>query len=263
VTSHRIDVDSLLDRHRERFRRLLRAIVAEEEGQDPFAVSLDDYLRLSEDERFELVRRATAIAWDRVERELTSHRLAWLVLVGNDIVASSDDPASIPTPAGVLAYGRDKGLVGYLFTADLIEELPSTADWVPIRGADRYPTLPMAIERDGDFYAVTADLDTGSHVTVIDRDLLRNEPETWLAGRHLGQPFFWSPVRARLRVATTGGSALDEALPAWQVRDWSSSPFVRINPSRRVLAGRDLLRAFGLHVVLRASDGRSEIAGSG
>jgi hypothetical protein len=89
VASEDIDIDKLLDRHRDRFRRLIRAIVAEEEGEDPFRTPLERYLALGEEERFEMVRRATAMAWERVEHELAARAAAWLVLVGEEVVLAS------------------------------------------------------------------------------------------------------------------------------------------------------------------------------
>jgi hypothetical protein len=41
------EIDQLLDRHRDKFRRLLRAIAAEEEGPDPFSFSLSRYRKLA------------------------------------------------------------------------------------------------------------------------------------------------------------------------------------------------------------------------
>lgn len=260
MSTDSIDVDRLLERHRERFRRLIQVIVAEEEGEDPFRISLAEYLRRSEPERFELVRRASTIARDRVERELRSSGAAWLVLVGDEVVVRSDDLGALPTTEEVLDHGRARDLVPYLFTAELIEELPGTAPWAPLRGVDRYPTLSMAVHPvDGDATAIVADLDTGSHITLVDHDLAGVETTLWLSGRHLGQTFFWSPMRLDCELATTAGSSVRKELPAWQVRDWATSPFVRINASRRVLVGRDLLRAFGLHLVLRADDGTTEV----
>lgn len=263
MTSPDIDVDSLLDRHRDRFRRLIRAIVAEEVGEDPFRITCERYLELTDEGRFDLVRRATAIAWDRVEHELAARGAAWLVLVGDDIVAESHDPGSVPPPDVVLEMGRARGRVAYLFTADLVEELEPVSSWTELHGADRYPTLPVALA-DGasEPIGIVADLDTGAHVTLIDHDVVRAQTSLWASGRHLGRPFFWSPARVELGLRTTSGSTISRSLAVWQVRDWPKSPFVRINPKRRMLVGRDLLRAFGLTLVLRAPEGETEIANS-
>jgi hypothetical protein len=260
MTSPNMDVDSLLDRHRDRFRRLIRAIVAEEEGEDPFRVPSSRYLELRDDERFALVRRATAIAWDRVERELSSRGAAWVVLVGDEVVAESADPTSVPTPDEVLEMGKAKGRVAYLFTAELLEELEPVSTWTPLRGTDRYPTIPLRL-LVADPLVVVADLDTGAHVTLLDWELTGASTRLWLSGRHLGRPFYWSPARVEIELRTTSETMLRRSVAVWQVRDWSGSPFVRINPSRRMLVGRDLLRAFGLRLVLRASEGETEVTG--
>lgn len=43
------------------------------------------------------------------------------------------------------------------------------------------------------------------------------------------------------------------------IHRWESSPFVRINARRKALAGRDLLRAFGLRIRLDAPRETTEI----
>jgi hypothetical protein len=43
------------------------------------------------------------------------------------------------------------------------------------------------------------------------------------------------------------------------IRGWSSSPFVRVNPARRALVGRNVLMRLGLRVLLRADDRRTSI----
>lgn len=64
------DIDRLLDRHRDKLKRLLQSIVAEEEGPDPLSFSLSRYRALPEAERTHLIRRAGAILRDRVDEEL-------------------------------------------------------------------------------------------------------------------------------------------------------------------------------------------------
>ena len=133
------EVDTLLDRHRDRFRRLLQVIVAEEEGEDPFRYPLAWYRDLPDDQKLTLIRRASTIARDRVKRELRARGAAWLVLVGDEIAVASADPWAIPSPEEVLRLGEPRGLVAFLFEAPLVEEVPSTAPWSPLRGGDHYP----------------------------------------------------------------------------------------------------------------------------
>ena len=109
------DVDALLDRHRERFRRVLEEIAAEEAGEDPFEFPLDRFQALGEDEKAALVERASILARTRVEREFERRRVAWLIVVGGDVVAASSDLTTLPSPEEVLRYGEPTGRVAYLF----------------------------------------------------------------------------------------------------------------------------------------------------
>lgn len=244
-----IEVDQLLDRHRDKFKRLLRVIAAEEEGPDPFSFPLVRFRELAESERFDLVRRAGIIARDRVDEELRAREATWIVLVGDQVVAESKDLGPCPSAEDVLAMGASENLVAFLFEAPLVEEIASTSAWTPLATSDAYPTVPVVIEGE----AVVADLDTGSHATFIDGRRLPTGAVTWFEGRHLGQAFHWTPGRARFAISG-GGTPLERELPTRFVHAWHASPFVRINGKRIALVGRDFMRAFGLRLRLSTPD---------
>lgn len=254
-------MDELLDRHRDRFRRLIDEIVAEEREPDPFRVTLDAYLASGDAERAELIARAGRRRRQRIEQAMSDTRATWVVLLGDDVVLTSRDRESIPTPEEIIALGRARNLVPFLFEAALVEELPFRSSWAPtdigVRG-DTYPTLPLKVGTQD----LVADLDTGAHGTFLDHQLAedRDASHVWFEGMHLGASFRWRPGRVAVEVGLEGGELRCVLLPVRWVRDWSHSPFVRVNPTRTALAGRDLLRAIGVTVVLRASIAESLLA---
>ena len=223
--------------------------MAAEEGPDPFSFPLSRFRKLSDAERLELVKRADLIAGDRVEEELRKRGAAWIVLVSDQVVAESREIGSCPTPEEVLAMGEEQDLVAYLFEAPLVEELSSTSRWAPLAGADAYPTLPISLFGE----VIRADLDTGSHGTFVGASHLPVEGPTWFPGRHLGERFYWTPSIARFSLLA-GEAAISREVPTRFVAEWATSPFVRINPSRQALIGRDFLRAFGLRLRLSTPD---------
>ncbi len=251
-----LDVDDILDRHRERFRALVREIVEEERGESPLALSLAEYLSRSSAERALVFERAATLLRDRVESELARRGATWLVFVDGHVVLSSNDRDSLPSMDEVLALGRASDRVPFLFEAPLIEELASSSDWSAVESGirgDRYPTIPLEIMG----LACIADLDTGSHGTFLDDSFgasTSRDDALWFIGHHLGRQFYWSPDSVRVRVRLGDGSERDAPLPIRRVRSWASSPFVRLNPLRRMLAGRDLLRGLHLALDLRAAE---------
>jgi len=256
------EIDELLDRHRDRFRQVIRTIIAEEAGEDPFKLPLHRFRELSDHERAELVRRAAIIARSRFEREIRATNAAWVIVVAGEVMAGSPDPRSIPSPEEVLQYGAEQDLVAYLFEASLIEELvPSIARWAELGGADFYPTLPLALADSdtSEHLRVVADLDTGSHTTFIDANLIRTPAPTWFVGYHLGEAFLWSPVMVDVALSSGEGNTLHRLVPLRQVCDWSTSPFIKIHAHRQALVGRDFLREFSLSVVLRAPAAETEV----
>ena len=62
-----------------------------------------------------------------------------------------------------------------------------------------------------------------------------------------------------IALGRTAGAPLRKRMPVRVVRDWSGSPFTRINPKRRALVGRDFLRALSLSLVLRAPGAETEV----
>ena len=93
------------------------------DGEDPFTFPLERFQSLGEDPKAALVERASILARARVEREFERRRVAWLILVGGDVVAASSDVTTLPSPEEVLRYGEPTGRVAYLFEAPLIEEV--------------------------------------------------------------------------------------------------------------------------------------------
>lgn len=69
----------------------------------------------------------------------------------------------------------------------------------------------------------------------------------------------WTIAAAEIEVTDSEGASVERRIAVRLVKDWTSSPFVRINPKRRALVGRDILRAFSLEVSLRAGPAVTEI----
>jgi hypothetical protein len=234
------------------------------EKADPFQFPLQRFSELTDDERVLLIRRARAAASDRIRTELEERGAAWIVLVGNDVVASSKSPWTIPSPEEVLQMGEPKGLVAYLFSGLLIEESkPVTSMWSKTRyyedkDRDQYPTIPLAVHHlNGTSILLDADLDTGSPVTFIDADLIGVVGQkSWHSDIHLQQNYEWVPMLVSVSIETSAGVSNTKPVRALVVRNWKASSFVKINPARRMLVGRNLLRAFSLQLELRA--GRAE-----
>ena len=113
------EIDALLERHRERFRRFVSELVDDDRHPDPFRVPFDAFAAAADPERIELVTRAARLGRHRVEHALADLRATWIVLVGDEVVTSSRDRETMPTPEEVVALGRARGLAPYLFEAPL------------------------------------------------------------------------------------------------------------------------------------------------
>ena len=202
------------------------------------------------------MRRAGIIARDRVDEELRRRGAAWIVLVGDHVVADSREIGPCPSTDEVLAMGAGEDRVAFLFESPLIEEIPSTSQWAPIARNDAYPTIPVTIGGE----SIVADLDTGSHATFIDGKHLRHEVTTWFEGRHLGQAFHWAPGRAEFAVSAGESRLQRQPRPASFILGTNRLSCVSMQ-SEELLVGRDFMRAFGLRLRLSTPESSTSIEG--
>jgi len=104
---------------------------------------------------------------------------------------------------------------------------------------------------------LVSDLDTGASSTFLDYDFLRSldllQPASgdyYELARHLGQIYQYvsKPLRVQLRSRTGKIYSCDAMVNC--VPEWQASPFVKINPNRVVLVGRDLMLVLKPKVLL-------------
>jgi hypothetical protein len=237
---------------------------------DPFAMSYDDGLALSEEERIALTRRAHALREDLLEREFRERGATWIIMAGDDIVASGPDIEGCPDDPSLAEVGRRTGRFPFLFTRILVEDEASRAPWASLGRGDAYPTLATYFGRPGaddELFAgavTVADLDTGSPAVFAPWEVGLNEgwsptSMVWRKDRHLGMDYEWRPCRAVVGVVDAAGGRRRAEMTVIAVRNWAGGPFVRVNANRRALVGRNLLMALGLRVLLLADSRETDV----
>jgi hypothetical protein len=125
------DIDQLILRHRDKLSRLLRSIVAEEEGTYTYSFSIARFRDHPASDRLDLVRRAGLIARESDDEDLSERGGAWIIIMGDRVIAESKDVGSCPSADEVLAMGEGEDRVAFLFEAPLVEEVPSSSRWMP------------------------------------------------------------------------------------------------------------------------------------
>lgn len=237
---------------------------------DPFAMSYEEFVALPEDEQIAVTRRAHALREDLLEREFRGRGAGWIVMAGDDIVASGADVETCPDDQSLEAIGRRTGRVPFLFTRILVEEAVGRVPWASLGRGDAYPTLSAYFGPPGvgdelfEGAATLADLDTGSPVVFVPWEATTNAgwlpaSMVWRKDRHLGQDYEWRPCRIAVGVADAAGRRRRGEMTVIAVRSWERGPFIRVNRNRRALVGRNLLVALGLRVLLLADSRETEV----
>ena len=207
--------------------------------------------------------KEVSLHWKKHEKWITSEMKergwVWCVVVGTKLVAGSSDLDEYPTDESLIAIGKRFNLVPFAYGGVPSPEesrVPRVrSEWSSTKyPKDWYPTLEVRINGE----VLREDLDTGSYCTYVSDKLVskgwlnftRNDAE------HLGKRYDYFVRSVPVEIVDAAGVSVARSLPVAVVEDWGGSAFVEINPQRRCLLGRDLLRAFDMVLVL--DSGRRE-----
>lgn len=267
--------EQLVERYLQQAQPLLRQKISELVEQqvesltdeDPFQVSFTEFTSMGEKEQDEL-RCAALRRYGRwVDGELERREVAWILVVGGEVVDYGTDLGTLPTKTDAYRAAQQKGLAPFLFTKEpVVEEGPApspTSIWSALAPDDAYPTLSILVARPDlpdtalvlQALRVFADFDTGSPAVFLSQDDVRNcgvnlDNLMPLTRFHLGRPYHYVIPTMRVAVPTQANTLPSAVFQVYAVRDWSNSPLTLVNPSRRALMGRNMLLRLGLEVNL-------------
>lgn len=143
-----------------------------------FTLSFKEYLALSDEEREKIQLSIYQSKKEWINAELSQREAEWILVCGGEVVESSDTLRNYPSREKLMALGKERGVVPFVFVkAPLIEE---ESEWAVLPHADFYPTLPIVIgARDctaeklvEDGIACIADFDSGSPYLFFNYDML-------------------------------------------------------------------------------------------
>lgn len=239
---------------------------------DPaFNMTFRNYLSLSATERRALVIEAQERRRDWLRFQLEARQAAWILVIGGQVVKSSQRLDDYPTPERLMKLGTEHDRIPFVFTRPpLFEEIP----WSALPGDDFYPTLALTIGA-GDWedaqmpaqgHYLNADFDTGSPYLFLSWDWLLSLglvtatpvdfPQTW---HHLGRQYVYYTRLLRVGVADESGTIRSLPVACECVEDWQESPLCEVNSTRQALAGRNLLLGFPLTLKLDGAIRRTQI----
>jgi len=234
-------------------------------------LTLDEYERLSIKEKGELQRGLKEKNHLWLQEKFSTLKAAWLVVIDSEVFNWGKTLKNLPLAKQNVEIYHQTGKFPFIFINDdfmLIEESMST--WHATKDSgDFYPTLPVTLSSASGVVELVGDFDTGASGTFVDFDFLQDhnlfQPEPgdyYELARHLNQLYRGVPKSLRFQLTSKTGEPFAFETLIYCVPDWRLSPFVKINPNRVALIGRDLLLALKPKVVLDFAQCLTEIAGS-
>ena len=202
--------------------------------------------------------------WQRhglwITKELTRRKHLWGVVCGENIVASSDDLFDFPDEEALQRLGLDHNLIPFAYSLPLPpEQNNGSHQWNATKyPKDFYPCIRLRLTD-----IVSDDFDTGAIQTHVSDELvpvgLLDAVRGAAAGVHLGQSYRSVTKNIKVCLIAEDGTERESNLTVSVVKDWQNSPFVDVNGRRKILIGRDILRAFKVEISLNSVSMKSTI----
>lgn len=198
-----------------------------------------------------------AAHWEKhghwITQELTRRQWLWGVVCAERMIDGSGDLFQYPNEDELIRMGEEHNLIPFAYSQPVLpEDSPPPANWNRTLAADDYyPTLNIKL---GDV-VLEDDFDTGALQTLVAEELVKRSfldaiRDSRGTSSHLGEPYQYRTKQVKVTITDSDGAVQTKDLPVAVVQDWGNSPFVKVNPHRRVLLGRDILRAFKVEVCL-------------
>jgi len=231
-------------------------------------LTLDEYERLSIKEKGELQRGLKEKNHLWLQKKFSMLKAAWLVVIDGEVFDWGKSLKNLPLAKQNVAIFRQTGKFPFIFiNDDLLAIEESTSAWHTTKDpGDFYPTLPVTLSSASGVVELIGDFDTGASGTFVDFDFLRDQnllrPEAgdyYELARHLNQLYRGVPKSLRFQLTSKTDEPFAFETLIYCVPDWRLSPFVKINPNRVALIGRDLMLALKPRVLLDFEQRQTEI----
>jgi hypothetical protein len=234
-------------------------------------LTLEEFEHLSLKERAMLQRRLKKQNYDWLQKKFSELGAAWLVVVDSKVITSGKSLKTEPMPPQLVKISRRTGKFPFVFVNDdflAIEESGSAWHSTTDPG-DYYPTLPIILGARSDVVEVVGDFDTGANPSFVDYDFLLAQnlimpvvgefPKT---SHHLNRSYEYVAKFLRFRLSSKEDETRVLETKICCVLDWHTSPFVKINPNRVALIGRDIMLELKPRVLLDFEKCQTEIGAS-
>lgn len=180
---------------------------------------------------------------------------AWVAICGRQAVRGSAKITTFPDLKTKERWAGQYGRVPFVYAREIVSEETARRD---VTLLNHYPKIGLNVEGA----KAVGDLDTGTNQTLISDELRAAEPASVFAeDTHFNELFEYcvNSVWLSFGVAGSGREQVGPIkMPVAIVSDWKRSPWVKLNPNRGGLVGRDLFATRGMEVRIKST---SDLAG--
>jgi len=170
------DEDALLnhfvDYAKPAFRKAIRQWLEHQKpvvaGKNPFAVSFDEFAKLSIDEQRKLRHQALRENRDWIDQQLTEHNAEWILVLGGIVEHYSMNLDELPSKQEIYQIAEHKGFAPFAFVKDALVEEHSTSRWALIGRDDYYSKLL--------FFSSSESLNNTTADIIVMTPLMKNGP---------------------------------------------------------------------------------------
>lgn len=220
---------------------------------DPFALSLEDYLALGEEQQWALTQKLYERYADWIRQQFQKTGAALLVLCDRKVIYSSSDRYDFQADKVVEQAQRQWKKPCFILTHPVLVE--EVAAWSDLGRGDHYPTVELflggRVWNDSEVFTrgaqIISDFDTGNPaLAVFDEALcyrLSGEMRPVRQDVHLGHPYRYRPRLMKVGLEDSRRrrvmERVVEGVEGWD--DLTRNPFKLVNPRRQGFVGRDLM----------------------
>jgi hypothetical protein len=209
-------------------------------------VSIEEYEAWSDDDRlrYQTEPEQENAAW--IQKKLRELQAAWLMVIDGNVVAHGG-LTEYPFENEFDALCKKFGKFPFAFLNPKVLMIEEACRWHETsEHGDFYPTVDIDIHGPAAHLELTADFDTGATGVYADLEILlqnriisRNKRDIRKIASHLGAGFSYLQKPLWLNVIDQSKNSRRVGILVICVENWESSPFIRINPRRTALIGRE------------------------
>lgn len=183
-----------------------------------------------------------------IHEYMAKNNLAWIMVCKSEVVAQSETMDTFPDARQRMRYAKRHKGIPFIYGPRIVSEerIPSAPLYL-----EYYPIVPYSVAGS----VKEGNLDTGTNISLMSDQVLKPQSAPTLQSDiHLDEEFYYSMQVSDIKLHDHGDqrTSIPIRLPIAVVESWDRSPWVRVNPDRTAVFGRNLFAKKDLRIRLES-----------